>query len=151
MQKDRKLALTAMVIAALGAGLPANAGSNDFFGSQVPETSPASAAATKAAQSNPYADPSVPQGDYTADEKRMQKKYKTSITHCKGLIAKGTKMMEGGPGGKNDKAYKKGKILKEIGEKQLAELAANNPLTEILDDKGADKKKTADTGSGATQ
>jgi hypothetical protein len=148
MQKDRKLAVTAMVIAALGAGLPAFAGSNDFFGSQVPESSPVN---TPKQTSNPYADPTVPQGDFTADEKRMQKKYKASITHCKGLIAKGTKMMESGQRGKNDKEFKKGKILKEIGEKQLAELAANNPLADILDDKGADKKKTADSGSNSTQ
>lgn len=154
MQKDRKLTLTAnLVIAALcaGAGLPAIAGPNDFFGSQVPESSQPAGGQARQAPANPYADPAVPQGDYTTDEKRMQKKYKASVQHCKNLIAKGTKMMEAGKG-KNDKEYKKGKILKEIGEKQLAELAANNPLTEILEDRGSDRKpKTAASDTTTTQ
>jgi hypothetical protein len=152
---DRKLTLTAnLVIAALcaGSGLPALAGPNDFFGTSVPESAQPPASQARQAPANPYADPTVPQGDYTADEKRMQKKYKASVQHCKNLIAKGTRMMEIGEKGKKDKEFKKGKILKEIGEKQLAELAANNPLSDILDDKGADRKpKTATTETTSTQ
>jgi len=153
MQMHRKLTAN-LIVAALcaSAGLPAVAGpANDFFGSSVPDGSAGGQQARQAA-ANPYADPQVPQGDYTSDEKRMQKKYKASVQHCKNLIAKGDKMMEGGQRGNKDKEYKKGKILKEIGEKQLAELTANNPFADILDDKGADKKpKTASTESSSTQ
>ncbi|MDZ4832530.1 MAG: hypothetical protein SGJ27_01890 [Candidatus Melainabacteria bacterium] len=156
MQMDRKLSLTAnLIVAALIAGVaqPALAGSNDFFGTSVPEGAGKGATAPARQQPvNPYADPSVPQGDFTTDEKRMQKKYKGSIAHAKGLVAKGERMMKAGPGGAKDKEFKKGKIIKEIGERQLAELSANNPLADILDDKGADRKpKTASTESSPTQ
>ncbi len=154
MQKNRIVSYAAnFIIAALcslGAIAPALAGDNDFFGSSVPGGGGAQQQPQQAA--NPYADPTVPRGDYTTDEKRMQKKYKASIQHCKGLIAKGERMMEAGQRGHNDKEFKKGKILKEIGEKQLAELNANNPLADILDDKSMEKKpKTATTQTTTTQ
>jgi hypothetical protein len=68
---------------------------------------------------------SKPGGDYTEDEKRMQKKYKSRIAHDKDLIARGEHMMKSDPKGKD---YKKGKVWKEIGEKDLAEMEANNPF-----------------------
>jgi hypothetical protein len=68
---------------------------------------------------------SKPGGDYTEDEKRMQKKYKARIAHDKDLIARGEHMMKSDPKGKD---YKKGKVWKEIAEKDLAELEANNPF-----------------------
>ncbi len=155
MLKNRKDSVAAnFIIAALctlGVIAPAQAGENDFFGSSVPGGAGAAQAQSQQT-ANPYADPTVPRGDYTTDEKRMQKKYKASIQHCKGLIAKGERMMESGQRGHNDKDFKKGKILKEIGEKQLAELNANNPLADILDDKSIEKKpKTATTQTTTTQ
>ena len=69
-------------------------------------------------------------GDFTDDEKRMQKKYKGKIAHAKDLIDQGDNMMKSAKGNTNNKDYKKGKILKEIGEKTLAELQANNPFPE---------------------
>jgi hypothetical protein len=154
MQMDRKLSLTAnIIIAAVCAAIaqPALAGSNDFFGTTVPEGTGKGAAQARQQTVNPYADPAVPQGDFTSDEKRMQKKYKGSIAHAKGLISKGEKMMELGKRGSKDKEFKKGKIIKEIGERQLAELTANNPIADIINDKGADKRKTAGTDSTTPQ
>ncbi len=69
-------------------------------------------------------------GDYTSDEKRMQRKYKDNVKHAKDLISKGDAMMKGCNGNTNHKDYKKGKLFKEIGEKSLAELSANNPFPE---------------------
>lgn len=154
MQTDRKLSLTAnLIIAALLAGVaqPAFAGANDFFGTSVPEGARQTASQARQAPVNPYADPTVPQGDFTMDEKRMQKKFKASIAHAKDLIAKGDRMMSAGKKGSKDKEFKKGKIIKEIGEKQLAELTANNPLADIINDKGADKPKTASSSASGTQ
>lgn len=70
-------------------------------------------------------------GDYTSDEKRMQRKYKDNVKHAKDLIAKGESMMKSCNGNVNHKDYKKGKIYKEIGEKSLADLTANNPFPEL--------------------
>ena len=109
---------------------PASAGPNDFFGSAMPAgqmSDPngapgqfATPGQSKAAEMMNGAGP----GDYTDDEKRMQKKFKASISHARGLIAKGERMMKS----QDQKESKKGKILKEIGEKRLAELEANNPV-----------------------
>jgi hypothetical protein len=66
--------------------------------------------------------------DFTGDEKRMQKKYKSNITNAEHLILRGTNMMKGAGNNTNSPIFKKGKILKEIGEKSLAELKANNPF-----------------------
>lgn len=76
--------------------------------------------------------------DYTDDEKRMQKKYKEKIRHARSLITKGERMMKSGQTGKDDKVFKRGKVIKEIGERQLAELTANNPFPEP---EKIDKKK----------
>lgn len=80
-------------------------------------------------------------GDYTSDEKRMQKKYKDNVNHAKSLISKGESMMKGSNGNVNHKDYKKGKILKEVGEKSLAELSANNPFPEAEKPVKAGKSK----------
>lgn len=125
--------LTAVMAAG---GQPVVAGPNDFFGSAMPAgqlvdpnanqfTTPGQAkAGDMLNQSNP--------GDYTDDEKRMQKKYKASLSHARGLIAKGERMMKS----VDQKESKKGKILKEIGEKRLAELEANNPNPSRIRDTG---------------
>lgn len=73
--------------------------------------------------------PSKPSAaDFTGDEKRMQRKYKDNLANAKRLITRGTGMMNSAGGNVNNAAYKKGKILKEIGEKTLADLTANNPF-----------------------
>ncbi|HEY9788555.1 MAG TPA: hypothetical protein V6D17_24410, partial [Candidatus Obscuribacterales bacterium] len=125
------------------------AGTNDFFGGSMPgalndpvRQMPQQAAAEAAARSE-----NMP-ADYTDDEKRMQKKFKSSIAHARSLIEKGERMMKAAQG-KNDKVYKKGKVIKEIGEKSLAELEASNPIPqkgqrlEPFAEKKA--KKTADS------
>jgi len=80
-------------------------------------------------------------GDYTSDEKRMQAKYKANVKHAKGLIEKGESMMKSCNGNTNHKDYKKGKIWKEIGEKSLADLSANNPFPEAEKPVKAGKSK----------
>jgi hypothetical protein len=65
--------------------------------------------------------------DNTADEKRMQKKYKAMIAHCKDLINEGESMMQKSPN-KDSAQYKHGKIKKEIGEKHLVELQTSSPF-----------------------
>ncbi len=136
--RSAQVLITTCFIAGLAS--PAFAQGN-FFGGQTP-SAPGGGAPSQTA--NPYADPAVPKGDFTEDEKRMQKKFKASVKHAKGLIAKGEKMMAPGTkSGKQDKEFKKGKILKEIGEKQLAELQANNPLVDLA---AESKPKTASKG-----
>jgi hypothetical protein len=66
--------------------------------------------------------------DFTGDEKRMKQKYKSNIANANQLISKGTNMMKQAHDNVNSPGYKKGKILKEIGEKSLAELNASNPF-----------------------
>lgn len=118
---------------------------NSFFGANGGGSD-----VSAAQQTNPYADPSVPKGDFTADEKRMQKKYVESCNHARALISKGEKMMQDGSKRSDNKLAKKGKIFKEIGEKRLAELQANNPLGDLLDaDKKADPSRTQVAGTGA--
>lgn len=123
--------IAALLVAASASA--AQAGSNDFFGSSLgtndPSTAgavapPPGAAAASAALNN--------SGDYTVDEKRMQKKYRSNLASAQKLIAKGEVMMKS----KDDKISKKGKIFKEIGEKRVAELKANSPFPEIADKPG---------------
>ncbi len=146
--------LTAVMASSMAVGQPAEAGPNDFFGSSMPQGG---------LPNNPPSDISAPSqfttpgqakaadmlngagpGDYTDDEKRMQKKYKVSVNHAKGLIAKGERMMKS----PDQKESKKGRIVKEIGEKRLAELEANNPIpheNKIPDnDKFKEKKAVAE-------
>lgn len=122
--------ITLLTIFGVGVG-PSQAGPNDFFGNppiqapgaiafpgdDSPTMAPAKAAARELGGGS----------DYTQDEKRVQKKYRASITHARQLVAKGDQMIKEGQERKDDKEFKKGKILKEIGEKQLVELKANNP------------------------
>jgi hypothetical protein len=84
--------------------------------------------------------------DNTVDEKRMQRKYKANMAHLKDIIAKGDSMMKSAPN-KDDKAYKKGKILKELGEKHLADMQANSPFQLDSLDKKEKKEKEAKVSS----
>lgn len=146
--KRNKIFFSLLTAVMAAGGQPGIAGPNDFFGSAMPAgqladpngnagqfTTPGqSKASDMLNQTNP--------GDYTDDEKRMQKKFKASISHAKGLIAKGERMMKS----VDQKESKKGKILKEIGEKRLAELEANNPNPKNVShtDKFNEKKAVAE-------
>ena len=77
-------------------------------------------------------------GDYTQDEKTLQKKYKARLAHDQEMIARGEHMMKGAA--PTSKEYKKGKIIKEIGERDAADLKANSPFPEMP---GKGKKKDA--------
>lgn len=119
MQIKNLLALSGALV--ISGSSIAYAGPNDFFGG-VPG---AAGGADAAASAAPMAPPS---GDYSEDEKRMQKKYKQSIVHAKDLIEKGEIMLKKGQNKRDNRMIKKGQIFKEIGEKQLADLQNNNPF-----------------------
>lgn len=118
-------AVALSIAAGITLNLPALAGPNDFFGGNIGGTNEGSQGS--AAAVNTEAPTSAPPGDYTADEKRMQKKFKANLKDAQKLIEKAEKMMKSA----DQKLAKKGKIMKEIGEKRLAELKANNPFPEI--------------------
>lgn len=123
---NRQTLIVAMLSALISSPAFAQAPGDVFNGSpsMVPGTSAAESALNQAG-----ADPSnFKAGDFTDDEKRMQHKYRDSIKHAKDLIEKGTAMMDHGKKTGNDKEFKKGKIFKEIGERQFGELNANNPF-----------------------
>ncbi len=121
-------------LALLATSAPAIAQGN--FGGQGPTTPPGAMGSletepvSKEKPSPGMSSGSNSGGDYTSDEKRMQKKYKENVNHAKGLIEKGDSMMKTAKGNTSHKDYKKGKIIKEIGERRLAELQANNPFPE---------------------
>jgi hypothetical protein len=135
------ICLTVLIIAGLASS--ANAQSNNFFGSGLggPSTGPASGpiggvnesvqgAGQVANQGGFKADAGTnnpPAGEYSQDEKRMQHKYKSFMASAHKLVSKGEEMMRS----KDEKVAKKGKILKEIGEKRIAELRANSPFPEL--------------------
>ena len=75
--------------------------------------------------------------DFTADEKRMQKKNKAMVKHIQSLIDEGDRMMKTGLAKKDDKMYKKGKIKKEIGERNQNDMKAG--AAQAAADKTADK------------
>src|SRR5579883_2758842 len=131
-------ALSAIVLA----DNPAVAGSNSFFGTNAGGSSASAGSGSgtnSSSQSQDVDETNVnaglpgltappampPAGDYTDDEKRMQKKYRGNISRAKQLIAKGEQMMKAS--NKDAKEYKRGKVLKETGEKWLTELKGNDP------------------------
>jgi len=125
MKLDNFISTAALALVAIAQ--PALAGPNDFFGGSVPSSSPPG--------SDPLAGPAAniappPGVDFSEDEKHMQKRYKSRMQHAKDLIAKGSRMMKDGQSKHDDKVFKKGEIIKKIGEKDLAELQANNPFPE---------------------
>jgi len=67
-------------------------------------------------------------GDFTSDEKAMQARYRARIAYAHKNIDKGEKMMKDCGNDHNKPEYKKGKVWKEIGEKDLAELKSNSPF-----------------------
>lgn len=149
------IATSIAIVVVAGINMKAYAGANDFFGSALgsagaaasgpvggsPETQQGGAAIVNQTQgvgaagaSGSGINTNAPGGDYTSDEKRVQKKYRANVRQAQQLIAKGEGMMKS----KDEKDAKKGRILKEIGEKRLAELKASNPFPEIA---GREPKK----------
>ncbi len=118
--------LTAALLLGLAGQSVSAQGQNNFFGSSVPGNVPSAANPPTTGGSG---------GDYSDDEKRMQKKFKSNLQHAKDLVTRGDAMMKKGESKKDDKSYKRGKILKEIGEKQLLELQSNNPFPDTKDNK----------------
>jgi hypothetical protein len=124
---------------------------NDFFGaSPNAQINPpaSSSSSSSSSTASPSASPSsglvpAPTGngasptDFTADEKRMQKKNKAMVKHIQSLIEEGDRMMKAGLAKKDDKMYKKGKIKKEIGERNQADMKASAAQAEAA--KNADK------------
>ena len=115
-------------------------GGNNFFGaspgapntagggsSDSPEDSNPNAVLPGLNSTNPNTNPPVGT-DFSGDEKRMQRKYKDNLNSAKRLIDRGTHMMSSSGKNVNDPNYKKGKILKETGEKWLVQLKANSPF-----------------------
>ena len=132
--KSRHLEFATAFVLALGISAPAFAGPNDFFGGTIPggdPNAPPPGAAAAAQQVQAGA------AEFTDDEKRMRKKYRANIDSAQKLVAKADKMIKYGQAKKDDKAYKKGKILKDIGERRLAELRANSPFPEMAAKVGA--------------
>jgi hypothetical protein len=139
--KPRPLFIAIAIATTIGAGTRAFAGgTNDFFGSSIggsPDTNQGAQTAADGAKgvaAAAGAPGGPPPGDYTSDEKRVQKKYKENLKHAQSLILKGEDMMRS----HDEKVAKKGKVLKEIGEKAVADLKSNNPFPEIASSK--DKK-----------
>jgi hypothetical protein len=126
--------------------------SNDFFGSALPNTQQVPTASASSSGAPPASPASglvpAPTGngasptDFTQDEKRMQKKNKEMAIWIKDLIEKGDRMMKDGKAKHNDKMYKKGQIIKDIGEKKQAQLKAS--AQQALDAK-KDKEKADGT------
>jgi hypothetical protein len=133
---------------ALSLSAPSHADNNSFFGSNAGGASSKTDAvdvdegsgnaglpglnSTGIPGSKSASPAKAPAGDYTDDEKRMQKKYKGNMNRAKELIDKGDKMMKSSGNNAANKDYKKGKILKETGEKWLSDLKASDPF---MDDK----------------
>ncbi len=139
MKPDYFLSTAALMLIVIAK--PALAGPNDFFGGSVPGGPPGDPLAGPAANVAP-----PPGIDFSDDEKRMQKKYKASMHHAKDLISKGDRMIKDGEAKHNDKIVKKGKIIKEIGEKRLAELQASNPFPEPPAGKKGKEKESTQAG-----
>jgi hypothetical protein len=121
----------------ISSNLGAYAQGNNFFG-----TTAGAPAATPAAEDDSTPNAVLPGlnetnpnnaamgTDFSGDEKRMQKKYKANINSAKKLIVKGEGMINSSSKNTNNAEYKKGKILKETGEKWLLQLKGNNPFPE---------------------
>lgn len=132
--KARSIAASVAVLVVAGLNMQAYAGANDFFGSSLGAASGPVGGTTDNQQGGAAVVnggnsgiPSAPAGDYSSDEKRVQKKYRQNVSSAQKLVSKGEAMMKS----KIDKECKKGKILKDIGERRIAELKANNPFPEI--------------------
>jgi len=119
--------------------LPSFSQANNFFGSNGASQINPNQLGNTGREDDGAAGPGIPAmngalpppapagGDYSKDEKRMQVKYRGNLHHAQDLIKQGDAMMAKA-GNKESKEYKKGKVLKAIGEKSLADLKAGNPF-----------------------
>jgi hypothetical protein len=129
--KTRLLFTTLAILSlALTTNLKSMAGPNDFFGGNIPQQDGQPGAMQPSAGATAGT-------DFTDDEKRMRRKYKANMASARQLIAKGEGMMKSKQKDQSHKDYKKGKILKEIGERRLAELKANSPFPEVAERTGS--------------
>jgi len=103
-----------------------NSGNNQDYSHDLPEDSNPNAVLPGLNETTPSKPNNV--SDFTGDEKRMQKKYKSNIANAEHLIVRGDGMMKAAGDNVNSPVFKKGKILKEIGEKSLTDLKANSPF-----------------------
>jgi hypothetical protein len=112
----------------------AQGSSNDFFGSSVPTPSAGGGGGGSGIERPPGVQAAEQQalkasgGDYTSDEKRMQKKFKANLRAAQDLVNKAERMVKDGEKKKDDKIVKKGRILKEVAEKRVAELKEQSPF-----------------------
>jgi hypothetical protein len=133
MQTNKTIPTICSILAVIGlAGSAFAQGNNDFFGSSVVQ--PASPGGATPADRPPGVAAAEQQAlkasasDLTSDEKRMQKKYKANLRAATDLVTKAEKMIADGTKKKDDKAVKKGQVLKLVAEKRVNELKQNNPL-----------------------
>src|SRR5271168_28226 len=120
--------------------LPSFSQANNFFGSNGASQVNPNQLGNTGREDDGAAGPGIPAmngalptpapsgGDYSQDEKRMQVKYRGNLRHAQDLIKQGDAMMTKAGNNKDDKNYKKGKVLKAVGEKSLADLKASNPF-----------------------
>ncbi|MBK9205991.1 MAG: hypothetical protein IPL73_26970 [Candidatus Obscuribacter sp.] len=118
--KHRLVTLTLMLCSVA----PAYAGVNDFFGSSIPTvgsdspsingTSGSGAAQSMPSELAPQSPSTSSHSDYTDDEKRMRKKYKTSIKHAETLIAKGDKLIKDGESKKTIRCSRRAKSSRAL-------------------------------------
>lgn len=133
-----KKTLICSIIASLGLATSAFAQSgNDFFGGSTPSAGAGGGGngierppGIQAAEQQALKSGGGAGGDYTSDEKRMQKKFKSNLRAAQELVSKADRMVKDGEKKKDDKIVKKGKILKEVAEKRVAELKEQNPFPE---------------------
>jgi hypothetical protein len=133
MQTMKTLPTVLSILALLGSAASVSAqSSNDFFGSSV---LPSSGTGAGSAIERPPGVAAAEQQalkagttDLTSDEKRMQKKYKANMRAAADRLAKAEKMILDGKKKNDEKAVKKGQVLKMVAEKALNELKLNNPL-----------------------
>lgn len=134
--KSNQLRLLATISISLAISLPAAfaQGSNDFFnsspsagtggGSNIERPPGVQAAEQQALQ--------AAHGEYTQDEKRMQKKFKANLRAAQDLVTKGEKMLKDAEKKNDAKMKKKGMILKEVGEKRVKELKESDPMADKI-------------------
>jgi hypothetical protein len=137
MKLNKPKLWTAVILASLVLPLPVLAQANGFYNNQLPGAQGVVEDESMPGDKKNKLSPAG--GDYTPDEKRVQDKYKAKVRSAKDLVAKGEHMMKASEN-PNSKEYKKGKIFKEIGEKDLADLEQNNPFPKS--DKPAKAGKT---------
>jgi hypothetical protein len=98
---------------------------SSFFGTEPTKAEPESTPDNLPNYKLPTKMPSAG-GDYSKNEKVAQRRYNRDLAYAQDSIARAERLMaKSAPGSKE---YKHGKVLKEIAEKSLFQLKANNPF-----------------------